>query len=70
MHADTFLDCYRPRLLLFKEFFGAQIAAVKLKTIFPDTVVGPLVQTAPSLLVEDVDSLVDSLRRQGLPPSY
>lgn len=54
---------YRPRLLLEEEFSGAEIAAVKLRQLFPETDVSVLAEKAPLLLVEDVDDIVADLRR-------
>ena len=53
----------RPRLLLEEEFKGAEIAAVKLGQLFPDTDVSMLAEKAPLLLVEEVDDIVSDLRR-------
>lgn len=53
----------RPKLLLEKELLGAQVAAAKLRDLFPQADVSLLAERAPLLLVEDVDDLIAELRR-------
>ena len=46
-----------------EEFRAAEVAAVKMRQLFPDTDVGLLAERAPLLLVEEVDDIVTELRR-------
>lgn len=68
-HLETEAMC-RPRLLLGEEFRGAEIAAGKLRQLFPETDVSILAEKAPLLLVEDVEDIVADLRRYKFALSF
>ena len=53
----------RPELLLDGEFERLPAALAKLAAAFPASDVGKMVAAQPLLLVEDIDIIIDELRR-------
>ena len=56
----------RPELLLDSEFERLPAALAKLAAAFPASDVGKMVAAQPLLLVEDIDIIIDELRRCAL----
>ena len=55
----------RPELLLDGEFQRLPAALEKLEAAFPDSDVGGMVAAQPLLLVEDIEVVIEELRRRA-----